>query len=626
MTYEEELGALGPLLNGGRLTELRDRMVRLWPPDGAWADEDAIGYITELLRIARAAHGERALPLYRAYERRLKDATAEFTWLRTLPVRSAVVETWEGPARTMVWLEEVRSVTPPPADGLADLLIGQILLGEGDAEGARVRLRAALHRSLSGVAWYRLESLNAMTNCLTILGEYRLAFEYLRTHAIDAYKLGRVEARDLHRSIEGGALLFGELDYLIEVKRNLAARERSEGNVSLAAVYQSDAAFRLGQLGAREEASAALLEAAQDASRGLHPGDAHFFIVCLILARYLRPDPVSRDELLEYAAGLEEPALLNAVQCDAAAMREEWRRLRSRTGDWRVLLVGAEVMALAARNRLDEGLPQEAHAIYDALLDGKRPKDAIYLFAAEDYIESLLAARQFARAEQVARAQLEGMSQAFAHERFALRQAIARGALGRGDRRTAHAAAEEALLEWGRVLGGLYQEAHKIAWLQRGAPCIECAIASLREPAAWIGEDERRHALFRLIELGKARLTADLVSHTGRLPGVYLVPELEKRGGIGTTEWFYFQHPDLWPIVMLQLSVHADGMVTLFHGSDGRTVSALERDVGALRGVIRIPAGPEKQLYATAQSLVFDDAVPAPRDDITAEARRGMRS
>jgi hypothetical protein len=624
VTYEEELGALGPLLMAGRLDELRQRMVRLWSPDHAWGDEDAIGYVTELLRIARAEYRDLALPLYYAYERRLKDPNAEFGWLRTLPVRSQIVEAYEGPQLAITWLEKAHDAIPPPADGITDLLIGQILLAEGDAEAARVRLRAAVQRSLSGVAWYRLESLNAMTNCLTTLGEYRLAFEYLRTHAIDSYKLGRFEIRDLHKSIEGGALLFGEIDYLIEVKRNLAAREREEGNISLAAVYQSDAGFRLGQLGAREEAASALLEAADDAKKGRHPGDLHFFVVCVLLARYLRPDPLSREELIVLFVQTDEPAMVRAIRSGAAALVEEWRHLRSATDDWRRILVSAMLLALAARHYLEQGQNKDGHAVYDALIGGKRPKDAIYIFAAEDYIESLLAERQWARAEQVARSQLASMENASAHERFGLRQAVARATLGRGDRRTAHATAEEALLEWGRVLGGLYQEAHKIAWLERGAPCIECAIASLREPAAWIGEQERFRALFRLIELGKARLTADLVNHSGRLPGVYLVPEIGKRGGIGTTEWSYFQNPDLWPLVMLQLVVHADGMVTVFHDNDGRTVASRERDVEALRGVIRIPIGPEKQLYASARSLVFDDADPAPRDDITAEVRRGM--
>lgn len=625
MSYEDELRALGSLMMAGRLSELRTRMVLLWPPDFPWHDEDAIGYVTEILRVARAAHGDAALPLYRTYERRLKDANAEFGWLRSLPIRSHVVEAYEGPQRTLAWLDEARAAIPPPADGITELLAGQILLAAGDAEAARLRLRAAVNRSLSGIAWYRVESLNAMTNCLTILGEYRLAFEYLRTHGIDAYKLGHIEAGDLHKSIEGGALLFGEIDYLIEVKRNLAARAREERNVSLAAVYQSDAGFRLGQLGVREEASRALHDAAADADQGHHPGDPYFFTTCALLARYLRADPLSHDELNVQFIQFHEPGMSPAFRSGAAAVVKEWNRLRSRTDDWHRLLIAAELVALAARHFVEQRRPDDAHALYDALLSGEQSQDAIYLFAAEDYVESLLAQRHFASAEQVARAQLARMPNAFAHERFALRQAIARAALGRGDRETAHTTAEEALLEWGRVLGGLYQEAHKIAWLRRGAPCIECAIASLRDPAPWISDAERLHALFRLIELGKARLTADLVNHTGRLPGVYLVPEIEQRGGLALNNWAHFENPDVWPLVMLQLSVHADAMFTTYHADDGRAVSTKQRDIDALRRIIRIPASAEKQLYATAQALVFDDAHTRPRDDITAEVRRGMQ-
>ena len=76
---------------------------------------------------------------------------------------------------------------------------------------------------------------------------------------------------------------------------------------------------------------------------------------------------------------------------------------------------------------------------------------------------------------------------------------------------------------------------------------------------------------------------------------------------------------------MLQLSIHADAMFTTYYNDESRPLSTKQRDIDALRRVIRIPANAEKQLYATAQALVFDEAHPRPRDDITAEVRRGMQ-
>src|SRR5262249_44370134 len=152
--------------------------------------------------------------------------------------------------------------------------------------------------SLNGIEWYRLEAINEMALCLVRLGENRLAFEYARTHSLEKYKIGQLAEGDLYKAVEGNALLFGPIDYLVELKRNPARKAREQGDGTWAALHESDAAFRLAQLGLRDEAVPVLLQAAADAARGRHPGDPDFSLTCRLLTHYLAPGQLGDDELL----------------------------------------------------------------------------------------------------------------------------------------------------------------------------------------------------------------------------------------------------------------------------------------------------------------------------------------
>jgi tetratricopeptide (TPR) repeat protein len=638
---DDKIGILQSLVEDGRLTEVLEQMRELWPPDQPLSEEDLL-LVGMFLRASRDMHGERAWPLYRAYETGIKNVGSDFPSLRSLWVRAPIVETYEGPKPAIEWLQQLQKGIAPPDDGIADLLIGRILLQTGDAAAARPHLRQALQRSLSGIEWYRLEAIGAMAQCLVRLGEPRLAFEYTRLHHIESYKIGKIHESDLFKAASGTALLYGEIDYLIALKRNIAQRRRESGHFSHAALEQADVGFRLGQLGSANEAALALEQAAADARRGSHRGDPAFAATTSLLGRYLATSPLTAEELstrcdelirwgpivpstlihrsrdflrerVEDAGLIEECAQACRRYVTASAFEEKV-----------VLLIVTYFIALLGRFAFEHRLDEYGGALYECLLSIEEPRDAIFQFAAENYAEELLRLRQFERAERVARTALAQRPNLFAHERFALRQCAARASLGRGDARSAYADADRALLEWSRVLGGIYEESHKTAWIARGAACVRCAIAALAEPSEWLDEPMRRRELFRFIELGKARLTADLANHAGTLDGVYFVPAMweQRRDPFDAAR----EQSDDWLVpVLLQLSAFNDGISTVVHQDDGSTSRFLSRDVSALRGLIHLPIDDEKRLYVSAQALYFDRGHPPKHDDLDEEIERSMR-
>jgi tetratricopeptide (TPR) repeat protein len=632
---EQDLQQMGPLLEAGRLEELGRLMRSCWPPTARWDSED-VQLLGTLLLAASHGLGGRAFPLYEPYAERLRSLEAEIPWLFSFPLRAQVVERYEGFDRAMEWLREAVGLIPPPSDGIADLAQGRLLMARGEHALARTHLSRAVSRSIQGtLVWYRLEALNEMAICLAHLGERRLAFEYFRIHTIECYKLGRIESSDgLFKAIYALSLVFGQLDYTVDVKRNLARGASGAGRFSHAALEMSDAGFRLGQLGLRSEAAAALEEAAGLADRGAHPGDPSFAVTCRLLARYLDPAVLGAGEmetLLEAAARRLTPQGLDLAAEAAVSLRrgkvpgsstlENWRTACAQyaardsisSAEARSALILNHLAALLARCYRDAGRDEAAEAFYVVLTSSEGPKDAIFLFAREDHAEHLL---RFGRAREalgVCRPRLEGPSR-FPHERFSFRRLAAQARLALGDRRGAYEQALAALSDWKRVLEGLYGESHKIAWLARGEPCLVCALETVREPAEWMPEPERRRELFRLTELGKARLVADMVSHTGRIPGVYLLPGGMARGDdLWLSAW---AQGDWFAPLLLQASSYADGMQTFYYDEHGRSTSFAERDMEALRGVIHLPVSEEKRLYATADALGFEEQPDPAREEL----------
>lgn len=640
---EEDLQALGPLIMEGRLDEAQNIMLQLWPPEVPW-DRADVEILTTTFRGLNRLHGERAKPIYRSFAERLKSHNEDLSWIMILPARAEIVEAYEGPDRAVAWLQDLAQRIPPPDDGIVDLLLGRILMAKGEASSARKHLSQAVTRSLSGIEWYRLEALNDMVKCLAYLGENRLAFEYARTHSMESYKLGRIKEADLYGAIYGLSLLFGQIDYIAEVKKNLAQKAREKSDFTRAALHESDAGFRLAQIGDREEAATSLIQAARDAAQGSHPGDPIFAATCRLLARYLDRSPIGGDEiqrllqatsqggsfpfrsLLKEVSPLVRDNLLPSTQ-----LLQEWQVLckryepsrsmpaREREG----LLILIHLAALLGRFYAENGASTPAEALFDAVTSVAGVRDAIFLFSREDYVEALIREGKVPKALRVCEPLLAQES-SFPHERFVYRQFAARGNLALGLNQQAYAYAQLALADWKRVLEGLYSEEHKVSWLERGASCLSCALDAIRGPVPWMPDPERYREIFSLIELGKARLVTDMISHQGHLPGVYLLP-----GTMASKKDFFDvlrqEHPDWYPPVILQTAVYSDGMSTLVHDESGRVTEIIPRDVTPLRGVIQLPLSPEKRLFATAESLTFEKPAYPARGELYDDLVRMLR-
>jgi hypothetical protein len=285
-------------------------------------------------------------------------------------------------------------------------------------------------------------------------------------------------------------------------------------------------------------------------------------------------------------------------------------------------LVLVHLAALLGRYHVERGYPAVAEALFGMMMPAQQVRDAIFLFVCEDRVERLLTARQFQQALELCQPAL-GKADAVAHERFVYRQLAARSHSGLGENQEAYRYARLALSDWKRVLEGMFDEKRKVAWLGRGITCLACAINALRSPVDWMPEPDRRRELFRLTELGRARLVTDMVSHAGHLPGVYLVAETWQRHQ-DVLDALSRENPDWFAPVTLQLSSFSDGIFTVVHDDDGRPTGFISRDVSALRGVIHLPLSPEKRLYATAGSLTFDGVPPEGEDELYADLLRAI--
>ena len=492
----------------------------------------------------------------------------------------------------------------------------------------------AVDQSLAGIEWYRLEALNEMVKCLAQAGENRLSFEYARTHSIESYKLGRVGEGDLYKAINGLSLVFGQIDYIAEVKRNLAEKAREKPDFTWAALHEADAGFRLAQMGAREEGASSLAQAAGDASRGSHPGDPFFAATCRLLARYLDQSPIGGEEIqqllqltsqwesIPFGSLLKETSLLVRDNLSPGArLMDEWQSLCSGYGTSRGLptrerhglLILNHLAALIARFYRENNAWSHAEAFFEVVTSVAGVQDAIFLFSREDYAEALIREGRIPQALRICEGLL-AQAGSFPHERFVYRQLAARCNLALGFNQEAYAYAQLALADWKRVLEGLYSEKHKVRWIERGTSCLSCALEAIRAPVPWMPDPERFREIFSLIELGKARLVADMVSHPGYLPGVYLLPE-SRAMKKDVFKILRQEHPEWYPPVVLQTAVYAGGMSVVVHDESGGEAKTLFLDVTPLRGVIQLPVAPEKRLFATAGSLPYEEpAYPARRE------------
>ena len=638
----DQLRQLGPLIISGRLEDLQAHMISIWPPDSYMSDED-VGYVTMLLRGVRNLHGEKGRSVYMVFSEKLK-APGEREWLRTLALRAETVLAYDGFPKTLEWLESLREQTLPPDDGVVSLVIGKLYFSEGNYAVARDHLLRSVNQSLRGIEWFRLEALNEMALCLIKLNESRLAFEYVRVLLVESFKLGRTISGskmgefDLYRSIYNLALHFGQVEYAIDTRINLANRFQTKGHYSASSQFYSDAGFRFAELGIIADAIKYLRRAAKDAEMGPHPGDAPFAGILYLLAYYLDEHPIKSfhiEAALELShhfvfppmaeAILETREWLNNPTKSQTAIEESWLRVvasydfveKSGIRDGRVgkLLVGIHAAALVSRFLAEQGQSESSNLIEKAIATSLS-RDAIFVLVREKYIEKLLRHSDFKQALEICDNML--LQRQLPMERFAIRNLAAKCHLAMGDNQKAYLFAKSALSDWQLVLEGLYTKQRKLSWLQRGVTCLSCALASIRAPVSWMTEGDRRKALFNLIELQKARLASDMMTQSGHVPGAYDLSKTMSSAGVNSEILLsrYSRYSDWKPVCLLQLSsLTTDSMTTVVHDDSG-SHSFSKVDLAPLKSMMQLPIDPDKQLFATASSLCFEKDDDSYRDEL----------
>lgn len=627
----EELRALGELIDSGQAERLGAYMWLLWPPDSPWDRED-VEVLTMLLRSNKRRFGDdRAHPIYLTYAERLKSHTDDFSWLLTLPLRSEIVELYEGPDLAVAWLEALRPRIMPPDVGIVDLLVGRILMEKGAFGDARRLLMSALEYSVQGtVEWYRLEALNGVCLCLAQLGEGRLAFEYARSYAIERFKLGRSTEDELYRMVNGLAMTFGQIDYLVEVKKNVASDAHAKGDLGKASEEESGAALRLAMIGVRDEAVAAMRRAASYAAESQSLNDRWFAVACALLARYLDETPLGDEEpealWYEVSQVIDLPSGM-----DRAIFKDMWKTSSVAAPPDAVTLEAW--LGLCARYRLPPFLSRhESTSLHlcnhlSALMgryyaqgkDGRvaaellkgvasiESREALYLFARQDYVHRLVREGRFPEALRICQQAL-AQDTPVIDERFLFARLAARCCLALGREQQAFAYAKLALSAWRRILEGLFAERHKAAWLSQGSDLIACAMEILAAPLSWMTEETRHREIFGLMEQGKARLMTDTVNHSGYIPGVYLLQGLFQKKNTDMLLTLAREYPEWYIPVLLQMPSYCDAITAVVHEADGRVREMKKIKLSALQSVVQLPLSPEQSLYATAQSLPFEES------------------
>lgn len=523
-----DLESLVALIKAGQLDEVRSRMLTSWRPSTFWDRRDVAG-LAMLLHGIKQLHGEQATQFYQPYAEQFKAHSDDLEWLMSLQARAGIVEVYEGPLEAIAWLKSLSGKIAEPDGGFVDLSIADILMHQNEFTAAREHLSRAVNWSLAGLGWYRLEALQAMFNCLLTLGENRLAFEYGRTHIIESYKIGEIrQERDLFDAVHGLSLRFGQIDYVVDVKKNVALRAFEEGNYPVAALEESEAGLRLAQIGASDEWVVTLRQAAQYAERGSRPCDLGFAWTCRLLARYLDRLPLERREI----DAMFEAASSRVIRSQKAAFSSMRKNVRDDTApnvqllnEWQSAceschidapLTGdnseaksrdtlVQLTAVLARFYAEKGDAATCHSFYAIVTGIQAAGEAIYVIARHNYVESLLATGKLKTAVQVEELVLHRVSR-MPHERFVSRQLAARCYLALELKKEAYSWAKLALSDWKLVLAGLYSEKHKVDWLRYGTACLSCAIDAIRSPVDWMPESQRYRELLGLMEFGKARL------------------------------------------------------------------------------------------------------------------------
>ncbi len=639
---EEEFRSLGVLIENGQIEQLGQRLLVLWPPNAEWDHED-VQFLAGLLPALKEYFGEKADPIYYAYAERLKSHHDNREWLKTLLIRSEVVKRYEGSDATIAWLEALRpqmtsglSVRSPD-DGYIDLLVGHMLREKGMLTDAREHLLRAAWLAMPNSAageWYLLETLNEAALCLAQLGEARLAFEYARAFCIQSLIRGHIKVQDLdhlYQQVYDIAMIFGQIEFMLELKRNLTHNACANGDFAWATQHESDASLCLAMIGVRDEAVAGLDRAANYAMQGSPRSSQYFSVICHLLARYLDQTPLTDDELdrlwNEAARVIQTPSVRHTLSVMQEKVRkhippdtpllEHWRSLceqsplaqaKSADGTYSREICN-HLSALLGRYYLERQNKALAMRFLEVVAL-QESVEAICSFVRMDNADRLIRAGKTQQVLKICQLALARNFQGI-HERFFFAQLAARSCLALGWDQQAFAYAKRALSDWRRILDGLFAEEHKTVWLERGASVISCLMEILVGPLPWLSEEERHREIFEIIELGKARLMTDMVSHSGYVSGVYLFQEVVENPTVFVQMASFEGSGWEVPIMLLTFWLMPNVLV-VDNPSDsgGREISYI--DPTPLRSAFQLPRSSEKNLYTTAQSLPFEKRTQPP--------------
>lgn len=625
---EKELRHLGPLIISGKVDEVQSLMLCIWPPE-LELDRNDVSFICTVLTGLFNMHGARAHHVYWCFSDRLKRADGDLFWHSTLWTRTQVVADFEGLPNTITWLETLIHAIPPPDVGVAHLALGNLFLHNGQVTSAHTHLQEAVYYSICGVEYYSLDAISSMCTCLTRLGEPRLAFEYARCHAIQSYKLGRIQGEELRKALEGQAAVFGQIDYWIELDSNFADYWRSQKNFSVAAELNSQVGYRLAQLGAIQESIRVLSSAARDATRGSYPSDRPFVITCRHLARFLDPAQLHLEELDQtvsecksvwlprnfsdayssFSTGTRNGAHESRAVDHLAEIYKAEASARSTRKDHGESLNLVQIYALVGRYCHDQGDVNTSVRIWRDIVNSPNDTSAIFGFVRESLAGLLLEIGRPEESLSISRARL-ALSKMLAHERCTYHAIASRSLMALKRKREALEEATSALSDWARVLDGLYIEGHKSAWLQRGEPILRCAINAIAEPVPWLDEEKRRRELFRLTELGKARILTDMVARQGYELGAFSLTKGQK---LDILEYAAFHAKDWYVPLVIQSVSLLDSMDLVVHGEQGG-YQLTPQDIRPIKYAVRLPVSPERRLVTAAHSLGFE-VTDSPKDD-----------
>ena len=361
-----EVEGLRLLAERGEIALLASEMRCRLADDDVWSPEDAM-QVSVLLIIAAEALGADAL--YVNFCEPLKRHHEAVHWLATLKLRARAIEIFEGLEATVVWLQDSADATSEggsSAGGYPLALAARRLRIAGRAEEAAPLPEEAVGRATSGVQWYLSEILGEMGHYQLQLGHIDLAFEYFRAVLVQEYVRGAVSADQLEKMCQGLAEMLGQVDYQIELQRNIAEQAEERAH-PIPMVAWAAAAAQLAAIGVWGEAQSALRRAAAISDASKREVDRSFGAYCRAMARLLDPQEMSAADVAgacRDAARVFRKTLPLPHNDDVPVWGAMLRKVRETRGDAEHLGAAIILSTLRARQAEASGRLEDALILY----------------------------------------------------------------------------------------------------------------------------------------------------------------------------------------------------------------------------------------------------------------------